>query len=175
MAHHESEPQNPAHDVPTDLPPNQFERQLPKTAYIFILPIIGAFVASVVLMLAGFYETFHVIFAAFTDPHGHVLETLRLHFVEAIDVFLLATILYVIAGGFYQLTVGRHVRVAPWLKVDSVHDLEVMLIGVVITLLGVTGLAAVMSWDGQSDLLPFGATIALIIAALAFFLGRSSH
>ena len=80
-----------------------------------------------------------MIFAAFTDPHGHVLETLRLHFVEAIDVFLLATILYVIAGGFYQLTVGRHVRVAPWLKVDSVHDLEVMLIGVVITLLGVTG------------------------------------
>ena len=51
----------------------------------------------------------------------------------------------------------------------------VLLIGVVVTLLGVTGLAAVMSWDGQRDLLPYGATIALIIAALAFFLGRSSH
>ena len=100
-------------------------------------------------MLFGFYETFHAIFTAWSDPQGHALETLRLHFIETLDVFLLATILYVISGGFLQLTIGENGQVAPWLKVNSVHDLEVLLIGVIITLLGVTGLAAVMSWAGS--------------------------
>jgi uncharacterized membrane protein YqhA len=177
MAHQDAETQDLPQDLPSvlprDLPPNQLQRQIPRTRYIFVLPILATFVAAVVLMLYGFYETFHAIFTVLTDPHG--LETLRLHFVETLDVFLLATILYVISGGFLQLTIGENGQVAPWLKVNSVHDLEVLLIGVIITLLGVTGLAAVMSWDGQSDLLPFGATIALIIAALAFFLGRARH
>jgi uncharacterized membrane protein YqhA len=179
MAHHDQQiqdlAQDQSNDLPHELPPNQLERQIPRTRYIFILPIVATFVAAVVLMLFGFYETFHVIFTALTDRQGHALETLRLHFIETLDVFLLATILYVISGGFLQLTIGENGQVAPWLKVSSVHDLEVLLIGVIITLLGVTGLAAVMSWDGQSNLLPFGATIALIIAALAFFLGRARH
>lgn len=176
MAHHEPDAQPASAEASPDLPPaNSFERQIPRTRYIFILPIIAAYIAAVVLMVFGFIETFSTIFEVLAHSDGHALETLRLHIVEAVDVFLLATILYVIAGGFYQLTVNPKRPLAPWLKVESVHDLEVMLIGVVITLLGVTGLAAVMSWDGQSELLPFGAAIALIIAALAFFLGRSSH
>jgi hypothetical protein len=36
-------------------------------------------------------------------------------------------------------------------------------------------MAASITIYGTSDLLPFGATIALLIAALAYFLGRSQH
>jgi uncharacterized membrane protein YqhA len=178
MEHHPHESPQSTYDSPTpaqDTPENAVDRQIPRVRYVFVLPIIAAFAASAVLMVLGFYDTFHAIFLAFTNPHGPILETLRLHFVEAIDVFLLATILYVISGGFYQLFLGRKMNIPGWLRVDSVHDLEVLLIGVVITLLGVTGLAAVMSWDGQTDLLPYGATIALIIAALAFYVGRAPH
>lgn len=160
--------QQPAHETVID-------RQVPRIRYIFILPIIALFVAAVVLLVVGFIETFRVILEATTHGEGHVLETLRLHFVELIDVFLLGTILYMIASGFYQLFVGRPLNIAPWLRVDSVHDLEVMLLGVVITLLAVTALAAVMSWDGTSNLLQVGGSVALVIAALAYFLGRSSH
>jgi uncharacterized membrane protein YqhA len=105
------------------------------------------------------------------------MTVLKLEFIEVIDVFLLATILWVIASGFYQLFLSRGMDVSPWpwMRVNSVHDLEVMLIGVTVTLLGVTGLSSVLSWDGQTDLLPLGVTVALIIAALAFFLRCTHH
>ena len=163
----------PAHDVPTH--ESTLDRGVPKFRYFFVLPIVAAFVASVTLLVLGFIETFKVIIEVVQHGEGHAMESLKLHFVEVIDVFLLATILYVIAGGFYQLFISQPKGLAPWLKVDSVHDLEVMLIGVVITLLAVTGLAAVLSWDGGTDLLPLGLTIAAVIAALAFFLRRSEH
>lgn len=112
MAHHDPQiqelPQDQPRDQPRDQPPNQLERQIPRTRYIFILPIVATFVAAVVLMLFGFYETFHAIFTAWRDPQGHALETLRLHFIETLDVFLLATILYVISGGFLQLMIGEN-------------------------------------------------------------------
>lgn len=148
---------------------------VPWVRFIFVLPIMSALVASFVLVVFGFAETFRVIVEVLSHPNGHAMTTLRLHFVEVIDTFLLATILFVIGIGFYQLFVSPNLKVAAWMKVDSVHDLEVMLLGVVVTLLSVAGLAAIMSWDGQTDLMPFGVTIGLIIAALAYFMGRSTH
>jgi hypothetical protein len=44
-----------------------------------------------------------------------------------------------------------------------------------ILLLGVTGLGRIVTWDGTSDLLPFGVTVGLLIAALAFFVVRARH
>lgn len=167
---------NPSHESTSNAHvENAVEREIPKLRYIFILPIVASFVAAVVLMIFGFVETFKVIIEAVSHGDGHAMEILRLHFIEIIDVFLLATILYVIASGFYQLFLGRPLAIVPWMKVNSVHDLEVMLIGVTITVLGVSGLSAVLSWDGQSALWQIGVAIALIIAALAYFLGRSSH
>ena len=154
---------------------NAVEREIPKLRYIFVLPIVASFLAAVVLMMFGFFETFNVMVEVEAHNDGHAMATLRLHFIEIIDVFLLATILYVSASGFYQLFLGRPLAIVPWMKVDSVHDLEVMLIGVTITVLGVSGLSAVLSWDGTSDLWQVGTAIALIIAALAYFLGRSNH
>lgn len=151
----------------------RLDRDVPKLRYVFVLPIIASYVASVVLLVLGFYETFTVIFDAIGHSEGHALETLRLHFIELIDVFLLATILYVIAGGFYQLFLGRVLNLAPWMRVDSVHDLEVLLIGVIVTVLGVAGLARVLSWDGRADLWQLGVTVALVIAALGYFRSRS--
>lgn len=156
-------------------PQDAVGRAFPKLWYIFVLPVIAAYVATVALLVAGFVETFRVIVEVATHPGGHALETLRLHFIEVIDVFLLATVLYVIGAGFWQLFLGQPPRLPEWMKVNSTHDLEVMLIGVVITLLGVTALAAVMTWDGETNLLPLGVTVGLVIAALALFLRRSSH
>jgi uncharacterized membrane protein YqhA len=161
------------HDEHT--PPNLADREVPKIRYVFVLPIISAYLASVVLLVLGFLRTVRVIVEVVMHGGDNAMTVLKIEFIEVIDVFLLATILWVIASGFYQLFLSRGMEVAPWMRVSSVHDLEVLLIGVTATLLGVTGLAAVLSWDGKSDLLPFGATIALLIAALAYFLGRSQH
>lgn len=51
------------------------------------------------------------------------------------------------------------------------HDTR-LLIGVVIVVLGVLFLGEVAAWDGERDLLRYGAGIALVIGALTYFLGQ---
>jgi uncharacterized membrane protein YqhA len=124
---------------------NAADRQVPKIRYVFVLPIISAFVGSIVLLVLGFLRTFRVIFEVLSHGEEGAMTVLKLELIEVIDVFLLATILWVIASGFYQLFLSRGMQVAPWMRVNSVHDLEVMLIGVIVTLLGVTGLSSILS------------------------------
>lgn len=118
---------------------------MPKIRYVFVLPIISAFVGSIVLLVLGFLRTFRAIFEVLSHGEEGAMTVLKLELIEVIDVFLLATILWVIASGFYQLFLSRGMQVAPWMRVNSVHDLEVMLIGVIVTLLGVTGLSSILS------------------------------
>lgn len=148
---------------------------IPATRYVFVLAIISAFIASFVLVVMGFIETFQIVLEVLR-PGGHAdLQSVRLHFIEVIDTFLIATILYVIASGFYQLFGAPAKDIPEWLRVSSVDDLEHKLIGVLITVLGVLGLARVASWDGESNLLPFGITVALLILALGYFATRTGH
>jgi uncharacterized membrane protein YqhA len=91
-----------------------------------------------------------------------------------IDVFLavfpVATILYVIAGSLYQLFLNAQAPFDPWLRVKTVGDLRLKLVDAVFTVLDTTAQGRVVTWDGQCDLLPFSATLALPTAALAFSL-----
>ena len=163
----------PPQAQPVDAPGTAIERSIPYTRYVFFLAIVSTFVAAIVLIVMGFVETFSVV-AELLQGHTD-MNTVRVHFIETIDIFLLATTLYVIAAGFLQLFGPPVANLPAWMRVTSVDDLEHKLIGVVITVLGVLGLSRVASWDGQSNLLPFGLTVALLIAALAYFDRAAKH
>ena len=140
------------------------------TRIVFTLAILSTFVAAVALLVLGTVETFQTVVGllGFGEPTLDPAEA-RQHFIEVVDLFLVATIMYVISIGIYQLFADNRLPVAAWLKVRSASDLEQKLIGVLITVLGVEGLAKVIAWDGQINLLPFGLTTGLLIAAPAYF------
>jgi uncharacterized membrane protein YqhA len=151
------------------------ERNVPRSRYVFVLAIVSTFVSSVVLLVLGLVETFRVVFEAL-GLGGHAdANQVRLSFIETIDMFLLAASLYIIASGFYQLLGLPSAGLSSWMRVSSVEDLEHKLVGVLIVVLGVLGLSRVDSWDGQSNLLPFGITVALLIAALAYYETQARH
>jgi len=145
-------------------------RGLAGTRIVFTLAILSTFVAAVTLLVLGAVETFQTVAAiiGFGDHALSPAET-RQHFIEVVDLFLVATIMYVISIGIYQLFADSRLPVANWLKVRSASDLEQKLIGVLITVLGVESLGKVATWNGEFNLLPFGLTTALLIAALAYF------
>lgn len=170
-----SAPGSPQPPRPTEPQENVVQRSVPITRFMFVLAIISSFLASFVLLVLGFIETIQVILGLLRFDGHHDMESVRLHFIEIIDIFLVATILYVIASGFFQLF-GAPLREVPeWLRVESVDDLEHKLIGVLITVLGVLGLARVASWDGESNLLPFGITVSLLILSLGYFATRTGQ
>jgi uncharacterized membrane protein YqhA len=143
---------------------------LAATRIVFTLAILSTFVAAVTLLVLGTIETFETVFKVLgIGGQAYGPAEARQHFIEVVDLFLVATILYVISIGIYQLFADSRLPVAAWLKVRSASDLEQKLIGVLITVLGVEGLARVISWDGLVNLLPFGLTTGLLIVALAYF------
>ncbi|HEX2280533.1 MAG TPA: YqhA family protein, partial [Thermomicrobiales bacterium] len=103
------------------------------------------------------------------------IESLAVDLIEITDVILLGTVLYIVALGLYQLFIDQSLALPRWLKVNNLTDLKRDLIGVVVVLLGVSFLGEVVKGEDKNLLLPFGAGIALVIAALGFILWLTPH
>src|SRR2546430_666113 len=92
-----------------------------------------------------------------------------------IDLFLLGTVLYIVALGLYELFIDDRLPMPAWLLIQDLDDLKNKLIGVVIVLLGVTFLGKVVTWDGDRNILFFGGASALVIIALGGFTAISAR
>ncbi len=149
---------------------------LGNSRYMIILAVIGAFLAATTLLIFGLIETIVLIQNTIStgEVSRKVAKALALEFIEIIDLFLLGTVFYIVAIGLYELFISSDIKVPPWLAIKTLDDLKNKLIAVVIVVLGVLFLGQVVSWDGERDLLGYGAAIALVIAALSYFLSQKA-
>ncbi|HTE69518.1 MAG TPA: YqhA family protein [Actinomycetes bacterium] len=143
------------------------------TRYLFYFAVLSTLLAAALVMLYGTVQI--VVFVVELVRHGSISNQwgaeLRLTVIEVVDLFLIGTVLFVIAVGLYQLFFTSMMMPLPrWLLVHDVGDLERKLIGLVITVLSVVFLGQIVTWDGQRDLLGFGVGIGAVIAGLTFFL-----
>ncbi len=152
------------------------QRFLSASRYLILIAIFGSFVAATVLILFGGYNTIRLVIDAFSflGREPDEIKNVAVNFIGIVDVFLLGTIFYIIALGLYELFIDDQVIVPSWLEIHSLDDLKEKLIGVVVIVLGVFFLEKVMTWKDELDLLSLGASIALVIAALSYFLGKIS-
>ena len=154
--------------------PSRFLRVLSTSRYLIFLAVIAILAAATSLLIYGVWETFGIIRSildpALTGPKGS--KALVLAFIEVTDLFLLATVLYVIAIGLFELFVDDRLDLPNWLEIRNLDDLKQKLIGVMIVVMGVVFLGQVVTWDGQRDLLGYGGGIAVVIAALTYFLSQ---
>ena len=140
--------------------------------YLVLAAVLGSLAASLALFAYGVAETAMVIVetVAKADVSSKGGKALALAFIEIVDLFLLGTVLLMIALGFYELFIDSDLRLPEWLQIRTFDDLKNKLVGVVIVVLGVMFLGFVVAWDDTRDLLGIGAAIALVIAALTYFL-----
>ena len=140
--------------------------------YLFYFAVLSTLLAVAVVMVYGTVQI--VVFVVELVRHGSISNQwgaeLRLTVIEVVDLFLIGTVLFVIAVGLYQLFGTRMMPLPRWLVVHDVGDLERKLIGLVVTVLSVVFLGQIVTWDGQRDLLGFGVAIGAVVAGLTFFL-----
>ena len=140
--------------------------------YLVYLAVLSTLLAVALVMVYGTVQL--VAFVVELVRHGSISNhwgaELRLTVIEVVDLFLIGTVLFVIAVGLSQLFGTTMMTLPRWLVVHDVVDLERKLIGLVITVLSVVFLGQIVTWDGQRDLLGFGVAIGAVIAALTFFL-----
>lgn len=147
-------------------------RILARSRYLMLIAVLGSFAASVTLLIYGALETITTI--SYTLSTGSVSsensKQLILSFIEVVDLFLLATVFYITALGLYELFIDERIKVPHWLEIHSIDDLKTKLASVIVVVLSVLYLGQAVKWNGDPNILPFGASIALVIAALTYFL-----
>ena len=148
------------------------QRAVTLSRYVVFVAVIAALAASVALILYEAGVVAEVIFDAvkqggFQPTSG---KALAVGLIEAIDVFLIAIVALVIGLGLHRLFVDATIPLPPWLKIDDLEDLKGYLISIVIAVLAVLFLRQAVEQAGDLDLLRLAAALALMIAALVFFL-----
>ena len=146
-------------------------RALGLSRYIVLIPVIGAFIASVALMIREALivaeAVFHALQGSFSSRTG---KDLAVEVLEAIDVFLISIVAYIISLGLYTLFIDASLSLPRWLRINDLDDLKNHLVSVVIAVLAVLFLREAVARAGDLDLLKLAAALALMIAALTFFL-----
>ncbi|NKJ51094.1 hypothetical protein CIC12_31115 [Burkholderia sp. SG-MS1] len=151
-------------------------RVLASSRYIMIVPVIGTFLGSVALLL---YETLVLFWSGVTALRlgsltAKSVKIFAVGIVEAVDVFLIAIAVYIISIGLYSLFIDDKLPLPKWLEVTNLEDLKGNLVSVVIAVLAVLFLREAVAWDGTRDIAAFGVALALVIAALTFFLMKNN-
>jgi uncharacterized membrane protein YqhA len=152
------------------------KRVLASSRFFIAAAVLGSFVSAVMLILAGFVAVVEIAFEKLSDPATDAQEAkqLAVDFIELTDVFLLGTILYIVALGLYELFIDPDLPMPRWLLIRDLDDLKERLIGVIIVLLGVTFLGSAVTWNGDRDILYYGAAIGVVILALTLMLWVSA-
>ncbi|GAA6615544.1 YqhA family protein [Scytonema sp. NUACC26] len=141
-----------------------------------LLPVVCLLLAGFTLLVYGAVQTVTTISLAIVvgNVSSKEAKIMILSFIEIIDVFLLATVFYITALGLYELFVDNRIRVPTWLEIRSIDDLKNKLASVVVVILGVVFLGQAVRWESGREILPFGLSVALVIATLTYFLGEKT-
>lgn len=151
------------------------QRLFSLSRFIIIIPALGSLIAATALIVYGAVEIAQVLRETFmVGVSSKGAKALALAFIEVVDLFLLGTVFYITALGLYELFIDENLPLPAWLSIHDLDDLKNKLTGVVVVVMGVLFLGQVVTWDGERDLLPFGAAVALVIAALTYFLSQRS-
>ena len=134
---------------------------------MMLLAIIGTFLITTALVAYALYGVAGAVIDLLrwqTDS-----KTLTWAAIEAVDTFLIATVLHVFAIGLYQLYIQDNIPIPEWVRVRDIDDLKVNLTGAVIVVLAVFFLGRAIVGDASQNLLFMGGGIGAVIAALTLF------
>lgn len=143
---------------------------LENSRYVVMLGIAGTFLAAVALFLFGLAGVIVTVWDGLTvsDPFNYDhLKELSIILIQAIDAFLLATVLYIIALGLYELFIDDRLELPKWLEVHTLDDLKARLLGVIVVILPVTFLGKLVEWQKGQDILWMGLAVGAVLLSVA--------
>ena len=147
-------------------------RLFASSRYFAAFAVLGSFLAAVTLYVYGTLVVVQLIWDTIAEFHVSVegAKHLQVVFIEMTDVFLLGTVLFIVAFGLYQLFIQPDLPVPAWLKIQNLDQLTERLVEVVGVLLSVTFLAFAVEGVVGASILEFGVSVAIVIAALSLLL-----
>ena len=113
---------------------------LKASRYLVLAAVIGALASAAALFAYGLVDTVVVIVR--TLASGDISTTgakaLMLYFIEIFDLFLLGTVMLIMALSLYELFIDADVKVPSRLQIHTFEDLKTNLVTVVVAVMAVT-------------------------------------
>ena len=138
------------------------------TQFFIMIAVIGSVIAGGAMIIAGFVSiikaSWDLIAAGSIDLE--IVRSFSVEVIEVADAFLIGVVMFIVAIGLYQLFFETEVEIPAWLEVTTLDDLKKDLLAVTIVVLGITFLGRVVDWDGSTDIIYFGAAIAIVLVPL---------
>ena len=134
--------------------------------YLSVISVLGMLVGAAAALFLGVVKTFYVLHTAFTN-FKEAEPTLYVLF-EALDCFLVATALVVIAVSLYELFIGG-LKVPDWMLVKDLTELKAKFTFVIIPVMAVKFVQRILKYENSVDTLYYGAGIAVVALALTAF------
>ena len=142
------------------------------TRAMMLVAVVATFISSMALLVFGGVETYHFVETLIFDSASLGRAGGLLLAVEIVDIFLVATVVQVVSLGLYQLYFDQQTQLPAWLRVGTLDDLKIKLVGVTVTVLGVFFLGEAISWTGETAILYLGVAVAAVIGGLTYFYGK---
>ena len=129
---------------------------------------------SIVTFIWGGVKVWKFVELLFDDGVDAPIAVVRL--LQAIDVYLLGTVLLILALGFIELFVTP-LRLPGWLVIKNLADLKGKLVDVIQVVAAIKFLEKLVLDKDALDVLWYGIAVSLLIAALLAvrWVGKQSH
>jgi uncharacterized membrane protein YqhA len=151
--------------------------------YLFTLAVLGTGLIAIVLFLYGFLlsiigaiQAIPVILHAVSGV-GLDMDIIREYLaqsVEIIDIFLIATVFYLISLGFYELFIAK-APLPGWVEINNLDDLKTKLLALTVIALAVIFLGVALTLRVSTNIMEYGVAIAAMIAAISLYVWVKPH
>ncbi len=137
-----------------------------KSKYLFLIAIASTLMASAIAFVLGMIKILTIIIDLIMSYGKDPFAAIEL--IELMDIFLIATVLFIFSLGMYELFVDS-VNLPEWLIIRNLHDLKVKLGSVIILVMSITFLKHLVEWENPQGTFFFGLAIAVVTASLIAF------
>ncbi len=137
-----------------------------RSRYLPIVSVFGMLVGAVCALFLGVMKTVKVVQTAFVS-YNESEPTLYTLF-EALDCFLVATALIVVAISLYELFISG-LEVPDWMLVADLTELKAKFTFVIVPVMAVKFVQKILNHENALDTFYYGAAIAVVAFALTAF------
>ncbi|MCC6176983.1 MAG: YqhA family protein [Chloroflexi bacterium] len=141
-----------------------------RARFVVLVAVAAVMLVALALFVlgAGLAVT-SVVHAVYEALRGNLnARDLTVQFLEIVSIMFKAVVFYLIGVGFYSLFIAP-LNITAAIGVDTLNDLEIKIVSVVIVIMAVTFLEHFILWQQIGEVLLYGISMGIVIAALVFF------
>jgi uncharacterized membrane protein YqhA len=140
------------------------------STWLFGLAVIGTGIIAAVLFVYGFLLSLYGTYSLITNfsLDFHTAKDFLGISIQIIDMFLVATVFYLISLGLYELFIAK-APLPGWVEMRNLDDLKDKLLGLVVIALAVIFLGFALTLSTETGILELGAAVGIMIGAISVY------